>query len=393
MKHECIIIGGGAAGLMLAAMTKTNNGIVLEGTAALGTKLLMTGGGHCNLTHAGSIKDFVDCYDEAGRALRKCLYRHSNIEMLKWLDSIGVPTIELEDRYYPATERAIDVRDALVRAARNNGWQFKLNEKVSNAGQSFLDNGPKGTGLAEGWHIVTSQNEYDAARVVIATGGITYPETGSDGSLFPVIRDLGIEVTELKSALAPVYVRDYPYVELSGVSIPNVTVTAFSSDVVNTCKGKSARITGDLLFTHTGFSGPAILKISKYCEPGEKIRIDYNIGKTGPDGQTKTYESLPKRFRKTLEDRARGESGDIKTSKLAGLLESDEFIVKSIDVHGIVTSGGISLSEIDSGTMEIKKCPGLFAIGEAIDADGTTGGYNLQLCYSTAATASEQINQ
>ncbi|MBQ0040937.1 MAG: NAD(P)/FAD-dependent oxidoreductase [Clostridiales bacterium] len=113
------------------------------------------------------------------------------------------------------------------------------------------------------------------------------------------------------------------------------------------------------------------------------IRINYNC----------KLEDLPKRFRKCLEDRARGESGDIKTSKLAGLLESDEFIVKSIDARGIVTSGGISLSEIDTGTMELKKCPGLFAIGEAIDADGTTGGYNLQLCYSTAATVAEQIQK
>ena len=389
MKHDCIIIGGGASGLMLAAMTKVNRGLIVEGSAACGTKLLMTGGGRCNITHAGSIKEFVECYDAAGRALRKCLYRHSNTEMLSWLSSIGIPTILEEDRYYPATERARDVRDALLLAARKNGWDIRTDCKVLNVkpGRSISDeNVNSGTVLP--WTVQTMNESLLADKVVIASGGITFPETGSDGSMFDIVRQLGIDVTPLKSALAPIHVKDYPYAELSGVSIPDVTVTAFSSDVVNTCKGKSARITGDLLFTHNGFSGPAILKISKYCEPGEKIRINYNVnaGDTG-----KAINDLPKRFRKILEDRARGESGDIKTSKLAGLLESDEFIVSSIDARGMVTSGGIGLSEIDTGTMELKKCPGLFAIGEALDADGTTGGYNLQLCYSTAATAAEAL--
>ena len=358
MKYDCVIVGGGASGLMLAAMMKVNNGVIVESTAAVGNKLLITGGGHCNVTHAGSIKDFVDCYDEAGRALRKNLYKHNNIEMVNWLESIGVPCVIEEERYYPASMKASDVRDALVHAAKNNGWTFKYNHKI----QSVTD-------LPESDHIV------------IATGGITFPETGSDGSMFKVLRILGVEITPLKSALAPVHVKDYPYAELSGVSIPKVTVTAYSSDVVNTCKGKSARITGDLLFTHTGFSGPAILKIAKYCEPGEAIRISYNAD----------LSSLPRRFKKILEDRARGESGDIKTSKLKGLLESDNFIVQSIDKRGMVTSGGIALAELDLNSMQLKKHPGLYAIGEVLDVDGTTGGYNLQMCYSTSATAADSI--
>ncbi len=357
MKYDCVIIGGGASGLMLAAMVKVNNGVVVESTAAAGSKLMLTGGGRCNVTHAGSIKDFVGCYDEAGRTLRKNLYKHSNTEMLSWLESIGVPCTMEEDRYYPASMKAGDVRDALVRAAKANGWTFEYNSKTQDL------------------------NQFDSDRIVIATGGITFPETGSDGSMFEVLRKLGVEVTPLRSALAPVHVRDYPYAELSGISIPNVTVTAFSSDAVNTCKGKAARITGDLLFTHTGFSGPAILKISKYCEPGEMIRINYNAELT----------ELPKRFRKLLEDRARNNSGDIKTSKLAGLLESDNFIVHSIDKRGMVTCGGISLNEINTSTMQLKNHPGLYAIGEVLDVDGTTGGYNLQMCYSTAASCADAI--
>lgn len=374
MKYDCVIVGGGASGLMLAAMLKVNSGVIVESTAAAGSKLMLTGGGRCNVSHAGSIKDFVDCYDQAGRTLRKNLYKHSNIEMINWLESIGVPCVIEDEKYYPASMNASDVRDALVHAARNNGWTFRYNCKI----QSVSD-------LPESDHIV------------IATGGITFPETGSDGSMFQILRNLGVEITPLKSALAPIHVKDYPYAELSGVSIPNVTVTAYSSDAVNTCKGKSARITGDLLFTHTGFSGPAILKIAKYCEPGERISINYNCSNemsalNSPYGQKgSALISLPRRFRKILEDRARGESGDIKTSKLRGLLESDNFIVQSIDKRGMVTSGGIALSELDLNSMQLKNHPGLYAIGEVLDVDGTTGGYNLQMCYSTAATAADSI--
>ena len=374
MKYDCVIVGGGASGLMLAAMMKVNSGVIVESTAAVGNKLMLTGGGRCNVTHAGSIKDFVDCYDEAGRALRRNLYKHNNINMVNWLESIGVPCVVEDDKYYPVSMKASDVRDALVHAAKNNGWTFRHNCKI----QSISD-------LPESDHIV------------IATGGITFPETGSDGSMFKVLRNLGVEITPLKSALAPIYVKDYPYAELSGVSIPNVTVTAYSSDTVNTCKGKSARITGDLLFTHTGFSGPAILKIAKYCEPGERISINYNCSNersvpNSPYGQKgPALISLPRRFKKILEDRARGESGDIKTSKLKGLLESDNFIVQSIDNRGMVTSGGIALDQIDLSSMQLKNHPGLYAIGEVLDVDGTTGGYNLQMCYSTAATAADSI--
>ena len=352
---------------MLAAMTQVNKGLILESTSAVGTKLLMTGGGRCNLTHSGSIKDFVDCYDEAGRTLRKCLYKHNNTEMTEWFRSIGVPVVEIDDRYYPASEKASDVRNALISAAVRNGWEIQVNSKISDMNND-----------SDCWKIISGRQTMISQKIVIATGGITYPETGSDGSMFKILERLGINITELKPALAPVYVRDYPYSELSGVSIPNVTVSAFGTSS-NTCKGKASKVTGDILFTHNGFSGPAVLKVSKYCEQGEIIRFNYNC----------ELKDLPKRMIKLLENRARGESGDIKTSRLSGLLEADDFIVDHIDKRGIVTSGGIDLSEIDTGTMAIKRCPGLFAIGEVLDVDGTTGGYNLQMCYSTAATVSD----
>ena len=139
---------------------------------------------------------------------------------------------------------------------------------------------------------------------------------------------------------------------------------------------------GDLLFTHRGFSGPVILNISGYAEPGEILRIQYG----------RELSELPKRMQKALEDRAKGPSGDIRSKTLAALLDHDDFTVISADKNGMVTRGGISLDEVDLSSMQISRFPGLYAIGEIIDADGITGGYNLQLCWSTARTAADALS-
>ena len=390
MKYDCIIVGAGASGLMLAAKKKVNKGLILEGTSSAGKKLLMTGGGRCNLTHAGSIKDFVSCYGEAGRIIRKLLYKHSNTEFIDWLNDIGLETTKENERFYPKSMKAAEVRDILFARAKENGWEIKTNSKVhaiklfDTKPNSINTNDPNSSVVNSdannGW-LVRADEQYLAENVVLATGGITYPETGSDGSMFDVVQKLGVDVTPLKPALSAIEIKDYPYQDLAGVSLADVTVTAFNSDPMMTCKGKAARLTGDLLFTHNGFSGPVILNLSKYMEVGEAVKISYN----------KEADELPKSLRKALENRSKNATGEIKTTMLARLLESDDFVVKSIDENGIVTSGGISLDELDLTNMQIKNLPGLYAIGESIDADGTTGGYNLQLCYSTAATVADSL--
>lgn len=386
--YDIAIIGGGASGLMLTANldVEGSRGIVLEGSSCIGSKLLMSGGGHCNITHGGSIKDFVYAYGNEGQTLRRCLYRHNNLELARWLTGHG---IELADengdhvdpaygsngmdnagRIFPASMKSRDVLDALVKEASENGWQIESGAKVI------------GLRKEDSWEI-TLVNGYElwAQNVVIASGGITYPETGSDGSMLGMLEDLGMDINELRPALAPVYVENYPYSELSGISVPDVTVIAFSSDAACTCKGKAARMKGDLLFTHEGLSGPVILNISKYVEPGELIRICYN----------KEFHELPRRMQRILRERSRGLMGDVRTNVLALLLNQDDFIVSGVDEHGMVTSGGVSLEGIDMQTMQAKDFEGLYVIGEALDADGITGGYNLQLCWSTAGTCADAL--
>ena len=388
--YDIVVIGGGASGLMLAANLDIGelglSGIVLEGSPRPGSKLLMSGGGRCNITHGGSIKDFVDCYGSAGPALRRCLYKHSNLELMKWFEGLGVELTEEEGRVFPASMRSKDILDALIGEAAANLWQIGTGAGADGLARSQT---PEGDPV---WEIsLKDRGSIYARNVVAASGGITYPETGSDGSMFEILRGLGIAVSDPRPALAPVYVKDYSYAELAGISLSGVTVTAFGSDAACTCSGKAARMKGDLLFTHDGFSGPVILNISGYAEPGEQIRISYG----------RKLEDLPKRMQRILKDRSRGDSGDVRTKKLASLLDHDDFTVTGIDRRGMVTAGGVSLSEIDMSTMQIRKYANenahahgtgaLYVIGEAIDAWGITGGYNLQLCWSTAAAAADDL--
>jgi len=361
-------------------------GLILAGSSALGTKLLMSGGGRCNITHGGPVKEFVYAYGDEGQTLRRCLYKHSNLELAKWFSGLGVDLadengepvdasygtggMDNAGRIFPASGKSRDILNTLIGEAAANLWQIETDAKVSGLRK-------------DGSWVITLINGYElkAENVVIATGGITYPETGSDGSMFEMLDDLGLDINEPRPALAPVYVEDYPYAELSGISIPDVTVIAFSSDAACTCKGKAAKMKGDLLFTHEGLSGPVILNISKYAEPGELIRLCYN----------KELHELPRRMQRILRDRSRGLLGDVRTNVLASLLDHDDFTVTGVDERGMVTAGGVSLDEIDMRTMAAKRFDGLYVIGEALDADGITGGYNLQLCWSTACTCADDL--
>ena len=396
-EYDCLIVGGGASGLMLAASLAVGSGrgLILEKTSRTGAKLLLSGGGRCNITHGGAARDLVRAYGKSGQRIRKCLYRHSNVELAEWFGEHGlalsdekgrsVTSAALRDpsdntgRIFPSSMKAGDVLSVLTRQAVSNGWKILTGREVYDISPASGSDD-----LSPLWSVKASPSERFLSRsVVIASGGITFPETGSDGSVFGILKELGVEITDLRPALAPVYVREYPYEGLSGISIPDVTVTAFSSCTAGADRKKTASMRGDLLFTHRGFSGPVMLNISKYVEPDGLIRICYN----------KEFGDLPKRMQRTLESRSAGQSGDVRTSVLDSLIEQDDFIADHVDENGMVTSGGVSLDCIDTATMQIRDMPGLYAVGEAVDADGITGGYNLQMCWSTARTAADHLSE
>ena len=413
--YDCIVIGAGASGLFYSAADEPHgaaNGsrggrLILEKTNRPGQKLLLSGNGACNITHGGSIKDFIGHYGDRGTSIRSCLYRHNNLHLMAFMERLGVPLTERPDgKVFPASMKAADVLSALLAKATENGFQLIRNAEVTgisvsdvsgSAADNSSDSVPSHGGtvrviLADGTGLKTR-------KLVIATGGASYPATGSDGSFMDVIRrDLGISVTDLKPALAPVYVENYPYSGLSGISFDDVEVR---------CGTHTAR--GPLLLTHKGFSGPAILHISQYVNPGmllvinylpeynmadvfRKIRDDQPANSKGIANYLAQEFGLPKAFAETMFStpaRKLSSVGHKELENIVHLMMERKHTVSGTGGfrEAMVTAGGVCLEEINLKNMSLLKHPSVHVIGEALDINGDTGGYNLQFAYSSALAA------
>ena len=424
--YDCLIAGAGAAGLFCAAsMHGKGKKLILEKTARPGQKLLLSGNGMCNITHGGSIKDFPAHYSssgssgssdssvssgkpgvsgssaEAGGKIRSCLYRHSNLELIKMCEDSGVPLTERDDgKVFPASLKAGDILDMLLAKARSNGFELRCSSEIT-----AIDPGAsKSAGSAElpgsiAVYVKGTDEPLRTRRLIIATGGASYPATGSDGTFMNILkRDLDIQTEDLKPALVPVYVENYPYADLSGISFGDVEVS---------CAGMTRR--GPMLLTHRGFSGPVMLHLSQYVDPGQILRINYlpemkvhevfrklKADQPGEQRGISNYLAkefgLPKAFaEKMFADPARKFSsiGPKELENVAHLMT--DRVHKASGTGGwneaMVTAGGVALCEIDLKTMSLIKYPDIKVIGEALDINGDTGGYNLQFAYSTAVTA------
>lgn len=393
-KYDNIIVGAGASGLYCACALEGSDNLILEKGKRPGLKLLMAGSGQCNVTHGGSIKDFVCHYGDNGKRIRGVLQRHNNLSLLQMLSDYGVETFEREDgKVFPKSMNGRDVLEALLRNVKA--------EIVYCANVVGIE-------VNEGEYIVHASNgDYVCKNLIIAAGGASYPTTGSDGALAKLISgELGIELKELRPALTPVFVENYPYGELSGISFKDVEIRI----------NGHARV-DDLLFTFKNLSGPAIINSSRYMRTGDTLTINY-LWPLRPDellaklkkdfpGNSKSLQhyfvdelGLPKRFSKLVAELL--EMDGAKVSQLSGAQMKEivsELATKTFIISGLAgfkeamaTTGGISLSEVSTKTMESKKYPGLYFVGEVLDVDGDTGGYNLQFAYSSVRAAAEHIN-
>ena len=391
MIYDCIIIGAGTSGLMCAAaMKRPLNGLILEKTGQAGTKLLMSGSGQCNITHAGSIKDFIKCYGKNGSRIRSCLYKYNNRILIEFLENNGVNTVTRDDgKVFPASMDAHDILDLMLKKAKANGFTLQYKSPVTGINRSDSV-----------WCVKAGNSSYMANNVVIASGGCSYPSTGSDGSIFKVLSyDLDIKVTELKPALSSIQVKNYPYGELSGISFNNVLVSIWRDGL------KAIQNEGPVLFTHNDLSGPGILNISKYASARDTLRINYLYPlnyeqvlaklKTACNGSSSDISNIlaseftiPKRFCQNIVSRY-GSS----LKNLANQLTGEEFTISSISgfKKAMATNGGIDVSQLNTSSMEFKELPGIFAVGEVLDIDGNTGGYNLQFAFSSACAAAAAI--
>lgn len=421
-----LVIGGGPAGLFCAirCAEARDEVVVLEKMPSCGRKLLMTGSGQCNLTHEGEISGFFSHYGDHGPFLRPALMNFTNRDLADFFESRGLSMVSLPGgKVFPSTKSARDVLDVLlaecsrrniavccnepVRAMTRDEGTFAV-ETVRRAPPARLH----GEGALRGdCGPVESPCRYLAEVVVLATGGASYPATGSSGDGYLLMRGLGHPVTGIAPALAPAIIDDYRFADLAGVSFDALEISIFRA-------GRKVRsLTGDLLFTHDGLSGPGVLDLSRHILPRDELRVSFLPGHSREEIQKALSEaiaargprqvktilrnfSLPERFVKRLMEIAGippeqtcSHIAKKERNLLVSLLSGFPFTVRGLAGfdQAMATRGGAALEAVNPKTMESREVPGLYIVGEALDIDGDTGGYNLQAAFSTAALAAAHI--
>lgn len=413
MIYDVIIIGAGAAGMFCGANLKLNKEkvLILDKSNKPGLKLLVSGSGQCNFTHGGDVRDFADKYGEHGKSIRGILYRFNNKMAVQYFEEKGVAVSEREDgKIFPKSLKAEDIRQCLLDEIKKSGGKVETGVDVT-AFQKKDDE----------FSVIALKNgksvQYACRKLVIASGGCSYKKTGSDGSMFSIIEKFGdINIVKPEAALTPVYTEDYRYGDISGISIKNAQIK-----IKGKSKKESKAYRDDLLFTHKNFSGPLILNFSRYLKTGDQFVLNYipdgfkggesidtkgdkrSIGnilsdETGlPKGfLEKVVERAAKQTKKSFDFQTKGASMDGKSIKaIEGLLKGEIFTVsgKAGFDKAMVTAGGVALSEISTKTMESKKYQGLYFIGEVLDVDGNTGGYNIQFAFASGYAAAQHISQ
>ena len=398
--YDTIVIGAGAAGLFYGALSEPGtDSLIIDHSERPGLKLLISGSGQCNITHDGSIKDFITRYGQNGRYIRSALYGANNLSLVEFLNKNGIKTVTRDDgKIFPESLKASEILNMLIKKSEANSFPLLLKEHITDISSDDSD----------GTYIVKTENSsFKTKKLVIAAGGMSYPKTGSDGSLYPLIEKLGIQMIPVRPALVPIYTHSYGYRNLSGISFKAVLVRLLENN------REIAAQTGDILLTHRAFSGPAILDISRYADKGHKLEINYIYPVTGQRAadmikadfqcnsrELHTYISrifkIPDAFAVKLIENA-GICPYMKTSctegdeitKIAEALTCHRYAVSGTGSfsEAMVTAGGVSLDEVNLRNMESKKHSNLFFIGEVLDIDGDTGGFNLQFAYSSAMAA------
>ncbi len=405
-KLRIAIVGGGAAGLFAAASVPAwcdCEITVLDKNPIFGKKLLITGKGRCNVTNDCDIQEFLLNVPKNSKFLYSSLRRLTPQDTMTFFEDIGLPLkVERGKRVFPVSDKAIDVRDVLLRAIKENGVALKQ-VRVKDI---FKKDGK--------FSVVTDKGVESFDRVIISTGGMSYPRTGSTGDGYTFARKLGHSVTELSPSLVPLVCREKFLPELMGLSLKNVRLK-----IVDSTNNKEVYTDfGEMIFTHFGISGPLVLSASSYvrdinsCPDRYRATIDLKPALSEEELDARVVSDFSKNSNKdfinSLSDLLPSKiipvvvklSGIDPRVKVCQIRREDRkalvALLKgfSLTIHStrpldeaIITSGGVSLREVDPSTMESKLVSGLFFAGEILDLDAYTGGFNLQIAFSTAYTA------
>ena len=395
---KVIVVGAGPAGIMASLSSSKNNEVVLiERNSVIGAKLKLTGGGRCNITNNRDIEEFFEKIVNNNKFLYSALYTFSNYSLLEYFSERGLEyKEELDQKVYTKSDKADEVIELLKKDLIESNVKIMYNTKVND----FIVEDDEIKGI-----ITEGGSKIYGDKVIVTTGGKSFPATGSDGFMYDVIRKYGHTITPIYPALIPLVIKEDFVKSLQGVSMKEVVISA-------KVKKKKIEKIGDMIFTHFGISGPGVLKLSSYINKalsdGEvEVELDFM--------KDKSKEQLSQMIRsnpnKTVLNNLKGELPQNFLKEIFNLLSLTE--VKASDLRkedenkiieyikemkltaretltikaAQVTSGGVSVKEINASTMESKLIKNLYFAGEVIDIDAETGGYNLQMAFSTGYLA------
>lgn len=406
---DVIVVGAGAAGL-LAGISAGKSGaktLVLEKNRKPGVKILMSGGTRCNITHNTDNRGIVKAFGNNGKFLHSPLAAFSVDETIRFFNQAGVATkIEPTGKIFPVSNKALDVLDALLNQLKNENATLLLETPV-------LDIDP----TEDGFLLKTNLQTFNAKKIILTTGGLSFPGCGTTGDGYKFAMKFGHTIKETQPALAPLKTDARWVQELSGVTIPDVGVTA--------CLNEKPMMQdrGSFLFTHFGLSGPVILNVSKALNSlsnfkNSSLKLDFlpSVKEIDLEAKLQSFAStdgkkllsvalgelLPRRLLEGLFSQI----GFSPERKCAGISKDERKAIvvsiksKSVNITGTlgyakaeVTTGGVSLDEVNSKTMESKLKKGLYLAGEILDLDGPIGGFNFQAAWSTGFLAGSQANE
>jgi len=396
--YDVIIIGGGSAGLFCGAHLNTLETLVLEKMERVGKKLLISGGGQCNYTHTGDLKFFQEKYGNQGKFISHVLKGFSNQELIEYFKVNGVESFVREDgKIFPKSLNSATVVELLKRKNR----EIRCDEeviKISHDGQ---------------FHIETGSSRFECRHLVIATGGNSYPPLGSSGEGYKFAEMLGHTITPISPALTPIWVKHSPFKSLMGIGLKSVEISIYKNAKI------LKRHVGDLGFTHFGLSGPAIIDASRYMTSGEKIEVNFIyshfknsevlenffISEFEKNSKKQIHNFLkileiPERFLDVIlkisevsSEKKLCEISKTERKKLIITLTQYEIEIEKLGEFSIAmaTTGGVNCIEVSPKTLQSKIVENLYFIGEVLDVDGDTGGYNIQFAFSSGYKCAENI--
>ncbi len=398
------VIGAGAAGMTAAFFALESGALVtvFEKNKQAGRKICITGKGRCNLTNAIHSRDFLSNVVSGSKFLSSAIYRFSPDDTMEWFRSLGVPLkVERGNRVFPESDRASDVRDALWKAVSKHPHTTVCYGAVTKV--------VKGEG---GFSVFTHKENAGFDSVIVATGGASYPLTGSSGDGYRIARDFSHEITPISPSLVRVICSDKCCKQAQGLTLKNVRLTLLSSDANKPLFSEQ----GELLFTEDGISGPLALSASAHLRSAAEYRFEIDFKPALSDAELDARllrdfaENTNRQFKHVFDSLLPASMRPIfvecsgldpvmrvhqitrsQRERLVHLFKHFPLNVRSLGPleEAIVTAGGVSLKEVDPHTMQSRLCKGLYFAGEVLDVDAYTGGFNLQIAFSTGKLSGE----